>query len=43
MKADYPSKPGTPIIITDGKKNTTCYSFDNGDNGWCQVTKKMNF
>ena len=37
MKAEYPPSPGTSVIITDGTKNTTCYAFDKGEHGWCQV------
>jgi len=36
-KADYPAAPGDSIVITDGTKNTTCYSFDKGEHGWCQA------
>ena len=38
MKGEYPASPGTSVIITDGTKNTTCYSFDKGEHGWCQVS-----
>lgn len=37
MYDKYPQQPGVSIIIDDGNKNTTCYSYDQGLYGWCRV------
>jgi len=38
-KSDYPKKQGEAVLITDGKKNTTCYAYDAGEFGWCKGTE----
>jgi len=41
-KDDYPRRPGDVILLTDGTKNTTCYSFNKGEHGWCQAVETDN-